>query len=306
MHKSLLFIILSLFLASSLQANYDHATTVEMSRASFATYCSKSLLKMTCGANCKGLAGYNFVLQGEYAVASDKGEALSFASFVNTDRKRFVLAFRGTIGDTQLINEVSYSASVPFTMCPAIKNAKAMGYFNDNYVKVLRAKIQAHMRDMIKQYPDFEYFITGHSLGGALANLAALDLSCNGIIRKEKLHLYTYGSPRVGDFNFATAVVNSVSEAWRITHNRDMVVHIPMCKMSIFGDCTHESDFLDSFVGSVNYAWHIWPEVHFSQDFKTYKICTQAEDKACARQYMLYDSNFDDHMNYLGSIQACS
>ena len=40
-----------------------------------------------------------------------------------------------------------------------------------------------------------ELLITGHSLGGAMANLCALDLAASD--PDMKVSLYTYGSPRV-------------------------------------------------------------------------------------------------------------
>lgn len=42
--------------------------------------------------------------------------------------------------------------------------------------------------------------ITGHSLGGALATLAAVGLvkNCGACVRSDNLTVMTYGSPRVG------------------------------------------------------------------------------------------------------------
>jgi predicted lipase len=48
--------------------------------------------------------------------------------------------------------------------------------------------------------------ITGHSLGGAIAALAALDIVLSGVARKENLELYTFGEPRVGNTDFANAM----------------------------------------------------------------------------------------------------
>jgi len=40
-------------------------------------------------------------------------------------------------------------------------------------------------------------------LGGAQAQLAAAHLVKDGVVSSDKLHVYTFGSPRVGDKDFA-------------------------------------------------------------------------------------------------------
>lgn len=49
------------------------------------------------------------------------------------------------------------------------------------------------------EYP--EIFFTGHSLGGALATVAVADLTAEGTVNHtlHPVHLYTFGSPRVGN-----------------------------------------------------------------------------------------------------------
>ncbi|WP_373500097.1 hypothetical protein [Desulfococcus sp.] len=65
--------------------------------------------------------------------------------------------------------------------------------------------------------PDFPLFYTGHSLGGAMATLAASLRPPSG--------LYTFGSPRVGD----AAFVQSLREVpiFRVVNNRDLVTLLP-------------------------------------------------------------------------------
>jgi len=49
------------------------------------------------------------------------------------------------------------------------------------------------------KYPDADIRIVGHSLGGAVGTLFALELIKNNII---PTFLITYGSPRVGNYQF--------------------------------------------------------------------------------------------------------
>ena len=64
-------------------------------------------------------------------------------------------------------------------------------------------------------------WMTGHSLGAALATLAASrDPNVQG--------LYTYGSPRVGDLDFKN---NFKERAYRFVNNNDLVTKVPPGKM---------------------------------------------------------------------------
>ena len=62
-------------------------------------------------------------------------------------------------------------------------------------------------------------FFTGHSLGGALATLAAS--RWNSITT----HLYTYGSPRVGGRKFVKSFLSS--DRYRFRNNNDIVTRVP-------------------------------------------------------------------------------
>src|SRR5207249_4492483 len=68
--------------------------------------------------------------------------------------------------------------------------------------------------------PGQKLWLTGHSLGGALATLAAAHLGRDAV-----QGLYTYGCPRVGDVKF-TSVLPEASH-FRFVHRRDWVVEQP-------------------------------------------------------------------------------
>jgi hypothetical protein len=67
-------------------------------------------------------------------------------------------------------------------------------------------------------------WITGHSLGGALAVLAAANLKIEGI----QSHLYTYGQPRAGYWNFADQFDYQLSgRLYRFINQSDIVARVP-------------------------------------------------------------------------------
>ena len=71
-----------------------------------------------------------------------------------------------------------------------------------------------------------EIWITGHSLGGALAVLLAATLAENSI---DVTGLYTFAAPRVGDRAFARELKRSLKGKahWRVVNEGDLVPHLP-------------------------------------------------------------------------------
>eukprot|EP01038_Epipyxis_sp_PR26KG_P010629 gene10629-14272_t len=126
----------------------------------------------------------------------------------------------------------------------------------------------------------YEVMCTGHSLGAAMAQLTAMDLLKAGVLNS----VYNFGQPRVGDANYAN-FVNSKLSLWRVTHNKDMVPHIPYTTVqSYYHSCREEFE-------------------NASGELKT--CDTTCEDKTCADQYSFSQTNVDDHMVYLGMDMHC-
>jgi hypothetical protein len=68
--------------------------------------------------------------------------------------------------------------------------------------------------------------VTGHSLGGALASLAAMDIATGGLPCRA-LEVYTFASPRVGAARWARHFSAQRLAAWRIANRRDVVTKVP-------------------------------------------------------------------------------
>lgn len=61
---------------------------------------------------------------------------------------------------------------------------------------------------------------TGHSLGGAVASLAAIDLKLN----KFDVSLYTFGTPKIGDIQFKKLHDKNIKNSWSFIHMKDPIV----------------------------------------------------------------------------------
>ncbi len=73
--------------------------------------------------------------------------------------------------------------------------------------------------------PETQFWVTGHSLGGALAALAATSLEYQGF---QVAGLYTFGQPRVGDWAFTRQVNDHMGDRmFRYVNNNDIVPLIP-------------------------------------------------------------------------------
>ena len=83
------------------------------------------------------------------------------------------------------------------------------------------AQIQQQLDELLDQTASI--FLTGHSLGAALAIL--LTSYFKDSIFLEKMHTYTFGAPRVGDADFASSVADDKHS--RYVNCCDLVTRIP-------------------------------------------------------------------------------
>lgn len=70
-------------------------------------------------------------------------------------------------------------------------------------------------------------FLTGHSLGGALATLCSLDLRLCLRMTDKEIFVSTFGAPRVGNRHFHTVYNECVQIHWRIVVGPDVVAKLP-------------------------------------------------------------------------------
>jgi predicted lipase len=93
--------------------------------------------------------------------------------------------------------------------------------FSDAYFSV-RDDIHQYVRD----YPISYVTATGHSLGGALATICAVDIQYN-FADKVAIEAYTYGAPKVGNDGFQTSYNERVPNSYRFVNGMDLVPELP-------------------------------------------------------------------------------
>eukprot|EP00188_Purpureofilum_apyrenoidigerum_P001342 Plantae.Rhodophyta-Purpureofilum_apyrenoidigerum.ctg17283.p1 GENE.Plantae.Rhodophyta-Purpureofilum_apyrenoidigerum.ctg17283~~Plantae.Rhodophyta-Purpureofilum_apyrenoidigerum.ctg17283.p1 ORF type:complete len:818 (-),score=148.80 Plantae.Rhodophyta-Purpureofilum_apyrenoidigerum.ctg17283:91-2544(-) len=156
---------------------------------------------------------------------------------------RIVISFRGTTSGKNLktdiriaqrqLNQVIPSTKLESTL-PARqelmnsklwKASRVHSGFSAAYLSVGKDLI-AKVKELYetKQRP---IFLTGHSLGGSLANLCSLDLYVSLGLQNKEIFVSTFGAPRVGNKPFQMMYDEAIPSCWRIVVGPDMVAKLP-------------------------------------------------------------------------------
>jgi predicted lipase len=138
------------------------------------------------------------------------------------------IAIRGTEGTLEWIHDAEFLA-VP---CPFLTGA---GHTEDGFTAMyesLRTGVASNSPTVVNALatlpfprPVSSVTICGHSLGGALATLLALDVAANTIYKDPSV--YTFGSPRTGDSLFASTYDQVVTNSYRVANRLDIVPTLP-------------------------------------------------------------------------------
>ncbi|KAG9306749.1 hypothetical protein G9A89_005649 [Geosiphon pyriformis] len=157
---------------------------------------------------CNKLISFGKYVKGVISLPENTAEiTLSFSGGFSTK----------TIDSDELVN---YSPALGSTV-PYVKVHK--GYFNA-FVEA-RASVLHLIRTEIKKRKGRSLVITlvGHSTGGVYAVLAALFLRLN---IRNKINLYTFGQPRIGNNEFAQ-YINSRLRSHRVVNANDAIAVLP-------------------------------------------------------------------------------
>lgn len=137
---------------------------------------------------------------------------------VDAAHRQIILSFRGSNNIRNFITDVVFD----FTDSDLASGAEVHDGFSDAWDEVADATTAA-LNQALAANPSFKIISTGHSLGAAVATLAAANLRAQGYA----IDLYTYGSPRVGNDVFVNFVNSQPGGEFRVTHTDDPVPRLP-------------------------------------------------------------------------------
>eukprot|EP01133_Synstelium_polycarpum_P003821 gene3821-4410_t len=145
-------------------------------------------------------------------------------------------------------------------------------------------------------------FITGHSLGAAIAS--ALDIMFTEATQYDwpnfkLVQLYTYGSPRIGNSDFVEMFNERVHDSFRFVNQQDSIPHLPLPSIQDI-----KLDFNVSYVHVSTEVWFDGPQI---SDFTLppSRQCADTEDPDCSTgssvpwvQFNDFTSIMLDHRSY--------
>ncbi|GMS80702.1 hypothetical protein PENTCL1PPCAC_2877, partial [Pristionchus entomophagus] len=211
-----------------------------------------------------------------------KNEMCSGFTFLDQGRKIIGLSFRIVERCTLLMIEdvipiQSLKLQVDFK-----DGGKVSKYFNDAFMDVWDGGLGADLSYLIMTYPGYDLWITGHSLGGAIASLASAHIVSFNWFDQNRITLYTFGQPRTGDQKYADVHDNFVKMAYRVVHDRDLVAHAP-----------------PEFMKYDHHKYEVWYDNDMSPG-SPFVVCSQQEDTQCSDQIHFNLNFLPDHPHYFG------
>eukprot|EP00850_Spirogloea_muscicola_P021696 SM000258S09112 [mRNA] locus=s258:45251:47373:- [translate_table: standard] len=239
------------------------------------------------GWNCSRCTGY--VTEGFQMldVIIDIPKRLTAYVGISAYLGSIVVAFRGT-HESSLVNWIAdlYFLQLDLNY-PGVDNALVhAGFYAAYHNSTVRDRVLNAIARIRQHHPRLPVAITGHSLGAALACLCALDLRVN--MNVQDLQLMTFGCPRVGNAAFAAFFNDMVPHSVRMTHEHDMVPHLP--PMS-------SPPYIYSYYHIATEVWSY--SIGIIRQIEVERVCDgSGEDPTCSRS-VLGDSIYD-HMIYLG------
>ena len=194
-----------------------------------------------------------------------------FIGFVIASAKSNIIAFRGTQTQIEWWRNIQ-ATQKKYTN---LQTGQQYGKVHQGYLKIVREQIGSTLIETVRQLdPTIPCYITGHSLGGAVATLSAIEIALNVPKIREQLQLYTYAAPRVGDRTFAQAHSKFIPNSYRIVNLSDSVPLVPPIKI--------ENKFTTANYAHVGQKWSFaeqFGDVLLNHVVDTYRMAIESQEE---------------------------
>lgn len=134
-------------------------------------------------------------------------------------RSLTILSFRGSESIRNYITDINF----PLTLTEICSGCTVDEGFYSSW-KEASTGVMAALSAAAASNPSYKVVVVGHSLGGAIAAIAAAEIRNGGTMAD----LYTYGQPRIGGSTLSSYITNqNMGGNSRVTHYDDPVPRLP-------------------------------------------------------------------------------
>lgn len=182
--------------------------------------------------------------------------------------KAIIVVFRGSENTENWLTNIQ----VWKVTCNECKGCKVHEGFYDAYKSLLTENLEGYIKAALDANPTYRVITTGHSLGGAIASLAAAGIAAR--FPEAKVTVYTCGQPRVGNQDFADFINNNVEGSFRVVYKYDPVPHNP-----------------GTIVGFKHAGHEIWYDSSMLDNFKQ----CEGSSKDCSNSVSMFNYSVDHH-----------
>ncbi|KAI9506181.1 Alpha/Beta hydrolase protein, partial [Coemansia spiralis] len=190
----------------------------------------------------------------------------------NSYTKIIVISFRGSADSNDWVQDSEFS----FEPWPSHFPGSMVHYGFLTAYRAVAGKVAKTVIALAKRYPSYKLVFTGHSLGGAEAVLCAVDVLHQKPEFKHRVHIYTYGMPRIGNQAWADSVNGLGIPIYRVIYENDLVPHIPF-----------------QWLGYQHFSQEVW--IHNN---RTIFCGLDSEPVMCSASVSMADYSVPDHSKY--------
>ena len=276
-------------------ASYTNNIGLKATYFSAASYCPEKEVNNWSCYWCNKVPNFNII----QTFWDNKTSTFCYFGKYNNS-KEYVLAFEGSQDNRDLIIDLQIAQLVPYKHYP---DAKVHAGFWKSYLA-----ISDEIHKLLMSHKVENLFVTGHSLGGALATIASLDIVEELGIKN--VSMISLGAPRVGNAGYADLYSSILNNYYRLTHASDTVVHLPYMYLN-YKHIPHEIFYpkRGSLVSETYPKRGLLTPKSSSfviYDPLEYVECLMAESLKCANGRSNYPLNFTDHAYYMNvKVATC-
>jgi hypothetical protein len=212
------------YIPKTIQQESDH-TVRRYAKYAGAAYClaNHMILQWTCLGHCKDGTEDTKVIHLDVEPKSQ----IKYFIAIHHSSKSIIVSIRGTLAPMNLFIDLSW-VPVHLDDFPGVpSDIRVHAGFLLASLR-LSTRIRQDIQILAQHYTNYTIDFTGHSLGGAVAQLVALNIAATTPIPPERIRIFSYGSPRVGNPAYAH-FMNQVGflSMTRVTFSNDPIPHLP-------------------------------------------------------------------------------